>query len=68
MSTHNIPFSISKRKSPLIIPKLLLLNFFPGTQERDRNSATVVLLCNINNEKYLKNKDKRRSDPWDFLL
>ena len=38
MSTHNIPFSICKRKSPLIIPNLLHWNVFVGTQERVRNS------------------------------
>ena len=37
MSTNNISFSIKKGKSPLIIPNLQLC-FFPGTQERVRNS------------------------------
>ena len=53
MSTHNIPFSICKRKSAEIISNLQLLDFFQGTQERVRNShgkraisvrATGVLL------------------------
>ena len=53
MSTHNIPFSIQKRKSPLKVLNLNLLDLFQGTQERVRNSrgkraisarATEVLL------------------------
>ena len=40
MKTHNIPFSIQKRKSPEIIPNLQLSNFFQGTQERVRNSCS----------------------------
>ena len=53
MSTHTIPFSIYKGKSPLIIPNMLLWIFFYETQERVRNSrgkraisvkATEVLL------------------------
>ena len=53
MSTHNIPFSIKKRKLHLIIPNLQTRDFFLGTQERVRNSrgkraisvrATEVLL------------------------
>ena len=39
MSTHNIPFSIyKKRKLHLITPNLQPRNFFLGTQERVRNS------------------------------
>ena len=38
MSTLNIPFSIDKRKSPIIIPDLQLWDFFQGTQEQVRNS------------------------------
>ena len=38
MSTHNLPFSIYKRKSALIIPNLRLLDFIQRTQERVRNS------------------------------
>ena len=38
MSIQNIPFSISKRKSPLIFPNLQPCNFFQGTQELVRNS------------------------------
>ena len=30
MSTHNIPFSIQERKSPLIIPNLQLWDFSKG--------------------------------------
>ena len=53
MSTHNIPFSTYKRKSPLIIQNLQLWDSFQGAQERVRNSrgkraisvrATEVLL------------------------
>ena len=56
MSTHNIPFSISKRKSAEVISNLQLLYFFQETQERVRNShgkraisvrATEVLLYMI---------------------
>ena len=52
MCTHNIPFSIQKRKNT-IIPNLQPRGFFLGTQERVRNShgkravsvrATEVLL------------------------
>ena len=52
MSTHNIPFSIYKRKSPKTIPNQLW-DFFRGTPEQVRNSrskravsvrATEVLL------------------------
>ena len=38
MSTYNIPFSINRRISALIIPKLQLLDLFQGTQVRVRNS------------------------------
>ena len=38
MSTHNIPFSTYKRKSPLIILNLQLWNSFQEAQERVRNS------------------------------
>ena len=57
MSTHNIPFSISKKKKKkeitLNYPKSAAYGFFLGTQERVRNSrgkqaisvlATEVLL------------------------
>ena len=54
MNTHNIPFSIEKKKITLNYPKLAVLRFFSqGTQERIRNSggkraigvrATEVLL------------------------
>ena len=54
MRTQNIPLSIKKRKSPLIIPNLQLWDFFQVTQERVQNSrgiraisalATESLLC-----------------------
>ena len=57
MSTHNIPFSYRKEKSPLSILSLPLLDLFQGTQERVRNirgrraisvRATEVLLYNEN--------------------
>ena len=38
MSTHNIPFSIYKRKSANINSNLQLLDFFQGTRRRVRNS------------------------------
>ena len=39
MSTHNIPFSIKKkRKTPWIIPNLQLWDILLGTQKRVRNS------------------------------
>ena len=42
MSTHNIPLSIIRRKSPLIIPNIIMSAamgfFFQGTPERVRNS------------------------------
>ena len=38
MSTHNIPFSIYKRKSTLIIQNLQRWDFFQGTQERVQNT------------------------------
>ena len=53
MSTHNITFLNSKKKSTLIIPNLHLWGLFQGTLERVRNSrgkraisvrATEVLL------------------------
>ena len=53
MSTHNIPFSIYKKKITLNYPKSTVMGFFQGTQERVRNSrgkrainvrATEVLL------------------------
>ena len=53
MSTHNIPFSISKQEITLIIHTLQPKDFFLGTQERVENSrgkraigvrATEVLL------------------------
>ena len=54
MSTHNIPFSIKKKKKiTLNYPKSAAMRFFQGTQERVRNShgkraisvrATEVLL------------------------
>ena len=57
MRTHNIPFSIYKRKSPLIIPNLLLWNFLLLSQERVPNihgkravsvQDTEVLLYHMN--------------------
>ena len=40
MSTHNIPFSIKKkRKITLSYPKSAAKGFFLGTQERVRNSC-----------------------------
>ena len=53
MSTHNIPFSIEKRKIILNYPKSAAMGCFQGTGERVRNSrgrraisvrATEVLL------------------------
>ena len=53
MSTHNIPFSIYKRKISLNYPKSAAVGFFQGTEERVRNRrgrraisvrATEVLL------------------------
>ena len=43
MSTHNIPLSISERKSPEIIPKTIMSAAvgFLGTQERVRNSRGI---------------------------
>ena len=38
MSIRNIPFSVKKRNSPLIIPNLQIWDFFQGTQERVQNS------------------------------
>ena len=38
MNTHNIPFSIKKRKITLNYPKSADKGFFLGTQERVRNS------------------------------
>ena len=38
MSTHNIPFSIYRRKINLNYPKSAVVGFFQGTQERIRNS------------------------------
>ena len=55
MCTHNIPFSI-KKKFTRIILNLQLWDFFQGTQERVRNSrgkraisvrATEVLLYSV---------------------
>ena len=39
MSTHNIPFSIVKKKITLNYPKSAFLGFVPGTQEPVRNSC-----------------------------
>ena len=53
MSTHNIPFSIFKKKITLNCTKSAAMGFFQGTQDRVRNScgkraisvrATEVLL------------------------
>ena len=38
MSTHNIPFSIYKKKITLNYPKSTVMGFFQGTQERVQNS------------------------------
>ena len=38
MSTHNIPFSIKKRKVTLSYPKSAAMGFFLETRERVRNS------------------------------
>ena len=38
MKTHNIPFSILKKKIPVNYPKSAAKGFFLGTQERARNS------------------------------
>ena len=38
MRTHNIPFSIQKKKISLNYPKSAPKDFFLGTQERVRNS------------------------------
>ena len=57
MSTHNIPFSIQKRKITINYPKSAAMGFVQGTQERVRNSrgrransvrATEVLLYGLN--------------------
>ena len=60
MSTHNISFSICKRKSASIILNLQLLDFFQGTKERVRNRHgkraisvqvnEVLLYCNLHVE------------------
>ena len=48
MSTHNIPFSIQKRRITLQYPKSAAVGIFQGIQERVRNSrgvqSTEVLL------------------------
>ena len=53
MSTHNIPFSVLKRKITINCPKSAAVGFFQRTEERVRNSrgrraisvrATEVLL------------------------
>ena len=47
MSTHNIPFSIQKKKITLKYPKSAAMGFFSqGTQERVRNNRefkTIVV-------------------------
>ena len=57
MSTHNISFSIKKKKIIPNYPKSAAMGFFPGTQEQVRNScgkraisvrATKVLLYMLN--------------------
>ena len=39
MSTHNIPFSIERRKINLNDPKSTTVGFFQGTQEQARETA-----------------------------
>ena len=39
MSTHNVPFSIYKRKSAEVIPNLELLDFFQGTRAGQRSTV-----------------------------
>ena len=41
MSTHNIPFSILKRKSPSIIPNLQLSDFFSKGLKNEFETAVV---------------------------
>ena len=38
MRTHNLPFSIQRRKSPEMISNQQLWDFYQGTQERVRSS------------------------------
>ena len=61
MCTHNIPFSIYKKKITLNYPKSAAMGFFPRAQERVRNSrgkraisvrATEVLLYSVHQDHF----------------
>ena len=74
MKTHNILFSMLKRKSPLIILNLQPDDFFQGTQEQVRNSRdkraisvrAIEVLLYLRSLKCLKTMEK--PEPTAGLL
>ena len=67
MSTHNIPFTIIKKKITLCNPKSAAMGFLQGTQERVRNSRGKCVISAVVTEGLLSD-DNQSLVTWPIIF